>query len=326
MSQEQLERRVTAADVAHAAGVSRATVGFVLNDTPGQTISPGTRKRVLEEADRLGYRPHRAARALASGQSHIVLLVLPDWPIEHSLGANLDEASQALDEAGYSLVTWTPHAEGHSRPLWESLQPDVVLGMVPLSEEQRAGIRSSGARIVDPGSDEAPPSEAQWFQSGPALQVEHLVDLGHRHLAYADTPDPRLRSLSEDRFDLARSTADRFGVDLGRTAIAGESAALLLEWLKSGVTGVVAYNDDIAAQVVGDAVRAGLQVPQDLAVVGHDDAPISRLMLPSISTIHVDNAGLGRYLAALALNAAEGSPMPPSDVVSSISLIHRESS
>ena len=67
-------RRVTAADIAREVGVSRATVGFVLNATAGQTISPATRERVLEAAGRLGYRPHLAAQALASGRNHIVLL------------------------------------------------------------------------------------------------------------------------------------------------------------------------------------------------------------------------------------------------------------
>lgn len=60
-------RRATAADIARAVGVSRATVGYVLNDTPGQTISQATRERVLESARRLGYRPRAAAQALASG-------------------------------------------------------------------------------------------------------------------------------------------------------------------------------------------------------------------------------------------------------------------
>src|SRR5690625_354370 len=85
-------KRVTAADVARALGLSRATVGFVLNNTPGQTIPEQTRRRVLAEAERLGYRPHTAARALASGRSHIVLVVLPDWPIDYSLRRHLEEA------------------------------------------------------------------------------------------------------------------------------------------------------------------------------------------------------------------------------------------
>jgi DNA-binding LacI/PurR family transcriptional regulator len=74
---ETTTKRVTAADVARSLGLSRATVGFVLNDTPGQTIPAATRDRVLAEAKRLGYRANTAAQALASGRSRIILLVPP---------------------------------------------------------------------------------------------------------------------------------------------------------------------------------------------------------------------------------------------------------
>ena len=103
-------KRVTAADVASELGISRATVGYVLNDTPGQTISEATKRRVLAKAQSLGYQPNRAAQALASGSSRIVLLILPDWPLDHSMRAHLDETSLALEDAGYSLVTFTEHA------------------------------------------------------------------------------------------------------------------------------------------------------------------------------------------------------------------------
>src|SRR5690606_20782706 len=144
-------KRVTAADVARSLGLSRATVGFVLNDTPGQTISEATRERVLAEAARLGYRPHSAARALASGRSHIVLLLLPDWPMDHAMRAHLDEASLVLDQAGYSLVTTTPHPGGQAVPLWESLDPDVVVSLAPVPDAQFAGIAATRARTIIPG-------------------------------------------------------------------------------------------------------------------------------------------------------------------------------
>ena len=90
-------------------------------------------------------------------------------------------------------------------------------------------------------------------------------------------------------------------------------------------TGVVAYNDDIGAEVIGAALRQQLLIPQGLAVVGHDDAPISRLLLPSMTTIRVDTAGLGRYLAALALSAAQGIERPVADGTAIATLIKRES-
>ncbi len=110
MTRRPTTRRVTAADVARSLGLSRATVGFVLNDTPGQSIPDATRQRVLAEAERMGYRPHRAAQTLASGRSRIVLLQLPDWPIGASLRAHLDAAAATLDEAGYAMGV--DHAEG----------------------------------------------------------------------------------------------------------------------------------------------------------------------------------------------------------------------
>jgi DNA-binding LacI/PurR family transcriptional regulator len=316
-------RRVTAADIARSLGISRATVGFVLNDTPGQTISARTRERVLAEARRLGYRPHSAARALATGQTRIILLVLPDWPIEYSLGTHLDEASLTLDEAGYSLVTWTPHATGRARPLWETLQPDVVMSLVPFTEEQAETIRRSGAEVVTHAAN----SPALEYSQGPALQVEHLAERGHRKVAFAATSDPRLRELCEQRSALAAATAARLGIRLEQIVVRDEDVARVVQrWRARGVTAVAAYNDTIAALVVGGALRQGIAVPGGLAVIGHDESPIARMMVPSLSTVHVDTAGLGRYVAALALHAATGAPAPQAGPETRARLIARESS
>src|SRR6185312_9765886 len=86
-------RRVTSADVARLAGVSRATVSYVLNETPGQTISISTRGRVLDAAARLGYAPSAAARTLRTGRSDVVLCLLPDWPIGPEVGSMLGNLS-----------------------------------------------------------------------------------------------------------------------------------------------------------------------------------------------------------------------------------------
>jgi len=318
-------RRVTTADIARSLGISRATVGFVLNDTPGQTISGATRQRVLAEAERLGYRPHRAAQALASGQSRIVLLVLPDWPIEFSLGNHLEEASLALDEAGYSLVTWTRHAGGRARPLWETLQPDVVMSLTPLDPDTVAAIRRGGAVVVTNDDPSAPP-EPLAFGVGPALQIEHLVERGHRRVVYATSPDPRIADLVAERASVAEAAAAAAGVELTTHVVVDLEPQDVLAWHDAGVTAVAGYNDDIAARVLNAALRAGLEVPGRLAVVGHDDAPISQLVLPSLSTVRVDNAGLGRFFAAIALHAATGAPPPEAGPETRATLIQRASS
>jgi DNA-binding LacI/PurR family transcriptional regulator len=324
-------KRVTAADVARSLGLSRATVGFVLNDTPGQTIPAATRDRVLAEARRLGYRANMAAQALASGRSRIILLVLPDWPLDYSMRTHLDEASLALDEAGYSLVTMTPHPGGHARPLWETLRPDVVIGMAPFTPEQLAEIRDSGvAHIIPPvAAGELSAADDLGFADGPRLQVEHLLERGHRRLAFAASADPRIADLVAQRRELASQTLSRQN---GSTLVAeapiteANAADHLRAWMDQGVDGVVAYNDDIAAIALGAALRSNIAVPGELAIVGHDDTPLARLVVPALSTVRVDNAGLGRYLAELALSAATDSAPPLAGPETDAYLVIRETS
>jgi DNA-binding LacI/PurR family transcriptional regulator len=316
---------VTAADIAAEAGVSRATVGFVLNQTPGQTISTQTRDRVFEVADRLGYRPHLAARALASGRSMIVVHVLPDWPLDHSMRAHLDAASEALDAAGYTLVSYTPHEDGRTRPLWETLSPDVVIGTVPFAQEDVVAMRASGIEHIVPSPGVRSPALASTpFGRGPAMQIEHLVQLGHRRIGFAATTDARLRALLEDRVGLAEQTATRLGVEHFEVEGVGDAARALARWRAAGITAVAAYNDEVAAAVLRAALQAGLSVPEDLSIVGHDDTPFSSLLFPAMTTIRVDTAMVGRYLADTALGAL-GGPDPAPLPAEAATLVVRES-
>src|ERR1700759_2300938 len=121
-------RRVTSADVARMAGVSRATVSYVLNDTPHQTISSGTRSRVLDAAARLGYAPSAAARALRTGRSEGVLCLLPDWPIRAEAGSVVANLSTALARHGLTLVA--PPGNREDRPIteiWKAITPAAVI-------------------------------------------------------------------------------------------------------------------------------------------------------------------------------------------------------
>lgn len=295
--------------------MSRATVGFVLNNTPGQTISESTRARVLAEAARLGYRPSRTAQALARGRSAVILFVLPDWPVEFTMRQYLEEATHVLDEAGYSLVTYTRHASDRTRPLWELLDPEVVVGMRPFDADELASMRACGITKIFPASEfgQTDP-DVPVIDAGPVLQVRHLFELDHRRLAFAASPDPRLAPLVEVRERIAQDTAARLGLDrLDVRAVdhRDESARhAVMAWHEAGVTGVVAYNDDSAAVVAGAALRAGIAVPDELAVIGADDTPLASMFVPSLSTVRLDIAEVGRYVARLALNKADGRPAP----------------
>lgn len=327
MSPTTSSRRVTASDIARSLSLSRATVGFVLNDTPGQTISEATRTRVLDEAKRLGYRPHTAARALASGRTRIVLLVLPDWPLDFNLRRNIEEASLALDEAGYTLITYTPHPTGQARPLWETLQPDIVMSMTTFAPGVAASIRASGITRLIP--DPQAPVAEEYSEEGPVLQVQHLFDLGHRKIAYAGSSDPRVADLVATRQRRASEAARERGLDRlpsRNIELTDASAMEAIEvWRGAGVTSIVAYNDDIAGTLVGASLRHGIRVPDDLSIVGHDDTPLASMFEPRLSTIRMNSIGLGRYLAQLALSGVEEREAPSVGPELQVALIPRES-
>ncbi|ONH52056.1 LacI family transcriptional regulator [Frankia sp. CcI49] len=330
-SESATGRRVTAQDVAREAGVSRATVGFVLNNTPGQTIPEHTRERVLRAAARLDYRPNSAARALASGRSRIILLVLPDWPIEFRLQNYLDEASLVLDRAGYSLVTYTRHPDRTSRPLWESLSPDLVVGPAPFSAPDIASMLACGVREIYPDPDHPGTTDVSLaISAGPELQVEHLHGTGHRRLVYAAFTEDHPSSMIIARHRAASDRARSLGLaalGLERIHYRDDSPDdAIRRWLGTGITGVVAFNDDVAAAVTGAAVRAGLRMPADLAVIGHDDSPISAMFVPALSTIRFDTAALGRGFADFALHLIDGRPLPASYAVPKPVLVRRATS
>ncbi|MFE3828534.1 LacI family DNA-binding transcriptional regulator [Streptomyces sp. NPDC059092] len=330
MSDASTPRRPTATDVARAAGVSRATVGFVLNQTPGKTISRSTSERVRDEAARLGYRPNGAARTLAGGRSRIVLLVLPDWPMEHTLRDYVEEAALVLEDAGYSLVTHTRRSDGRTRPLWESLHPDIVFGFAPFAPDEVASMRDCGIPKIFPDPARGEPFDISLAVSaGPRLQVQHLYDRGCRSLAYATWAPARPPFLAEARHRAAQAHAHSLGLPplgLRNTDHRDGSADLAVrEWRDTGVTGVAAFNDEVAAAAVGAAVRAGIRVPEELAVIGHDDTPLAAMFVPSLSSIHFSTTALGRFFADLALRELDGRPLPRREATENATLVRRES-
>src|SRR3954447_23105442 len=123
---------VTSADVARAAGVSRATVSYVLNDAPGRALSPETRATVLRVATELGYQPNALARSLKRGRSNTVLLPLPGTPMNSVLSSLFSACTVALAPRGLSLVL---DVSEHDDPdaqadAWAGLAPAAVLDLV----------------------------------------------------------------------------------------------------------------------------------------------------------------------------------------------------
>jgi DNA-binding LacI/PurR family transcriptional regulator len=310
--------RVTSADVARLAGVSRATVSYVLNDTPRQTISANTRTRVLEAAASLGYAPSAAARTLRTGRSDVVLCLLPDWPIGDEVGNMLGNLSTELARSGLTFVVHPGNRE--DRPIseiWKAITPAAVIAFADFSPEEIAAMRSAGVALVVAllGRE---PQDGRELEVPQQLvgrrQAEHLAAAGHRRIGYAFPDDERLRIFAEPRLAGVRAACLRQGIDEpARETVAldaGQAADSVRRWRAAGVTAVCAYNDEVALAVLAGARLLGLDVPADLALIGVDDIPSARLAAPPLTTITTDQRKVAAHLCATVLAAMSGNPGP----------------
>ncbi|MER6083914.1 LacI family DNA-binding transcriptional regulator [Streptomyces sp. NPDC001833] len=299
--------RVTLTDVAKASGVSRATVSFVLNDDPRQTISTATRERVLAAARELGYVPHGIARALREGASRIVALNVDqglEGNFSRSYVLGLDEELAAHDHV--LLVR-------HGRAAPENLQR-ILDAIAP-----RAVLRLGEAYMQGHEPDDEDWERGFAFNAG--LQIGYLAERGHSHIAMA-MPDHDF-PLTEARLGFAREAARRLGLPSLRRFVvprprrAGEAAVAAALAAHPEVTALAAFDDDIALRSLTALRDLGRQVPGDLAVIGFDETEYGSLSTPALTTVRIDAEVLGRIAAreALGLDTGDLAPVPGRVVV-----------
>ena len=300
-------RRVTTNDVAREAGVSRATVSYVLNDAPNQRISEATRESVRAAAKRLGYEPSAAARVLRLGRSDLVVMVLPDVPLGAAMVQFMRRLSTALHRLDRALVVHPlPRGAEDARHLWHVLSPGAALRMDGHGSRDAELFRHLGipaARVVysreelaqaqaeDDGCVLVLPNEACGL-----LQVQCVVNAGHHRLAYAYPSDRSLAPWAEPRLAGVREGCAERGLDAPEVTTVSDDLsscrAAARAWVQSGVTAVCAYNDDLAIALLEAAAIEGIAVPQDLAVIGVDDVPAAATSTPPLTTVGFEAAGL----------------------------------
>jgi DNA-binding LacI/PurR family transcriptional regulator len=318
-------KRVTSQDVARAAGVSRTTVSFVLNRKPGWSIPEETRNRVLDAARRLDYRPPASARALAAGRGDVVLLAVPDLPVCAGISRFISELAVAL--AGHGLTLVTHPASEHGRPLPDvcaTLEALAVTALESFSEEMTEALYRAGAKVVLPAADPGPA-----MREVGRIQGAHLAGRGHRLLGYALPAEPGLAPMARQRMDGVAHACAAAGIgppvaaEVSLDAASAERA--VADWAARSVTGVCAFNDEVAMAVIAGARARGLAVPGAMAVVGADDIPVARLVAPSLSTVVFDLREAGRYRAEAIVAGLERQEEPPGRPDVGPRLIQRES-
>jgi DNA-binding LacI/PurR family transcriptional regulator len=292
----------TSADVARRAGVSRATVSYVLNDTASGRVSEQTRQRVRAAADELGYIPHAAARSLRAGHSGIVLLAAPEVTLGPLFNEFFSELRVGLRDHGYTAVLYGDHSRnaedaGESAArMWAELRPTAVLAGLGTAVTPRAVemLRRSGTRaVINMGGPPVPGTHSLTLDQSRigAVAANHLLDRGHRSFGVVVPTDPGLDVFSHPRLAGVLDAVAAFpddGVRVERLDLdytEESAAALAAGWRGLGLSGLFSYNDEFAMLLMSAFQDAGVAVPDEVAMVGADDLMLARLLRPRLTSV-----------------------------------------
>lgn len=325
----------TSADVARLAGVSRATVSYVLNNTSAVRISEPTRRRVHEAAKELGYVPHAAARSLRAGHSRMVLMPAPSIPVGPLYSQFISELQWALGRLDYTVVQYgSVGLQGdEAARAWAELRPVAVL--VPgagLGPQGVALLRRSGARAVVTLGPEAVEGAHALLMDHAGVghsAAGHLYARGRRRIGVVVPEESGLEAFSLPRLAGARGALHGTDATLTELPLAYEeqaAAKLAVRWRDLGLDAVFAYNDEYAMLLMRALQDEGIRIPEDTAMIGADDLLLGRLLRPRLSTVHLELPS-GRDLAELVDRAVrEPGAATETHTVLGATVVHRDSS
>lgn len=306
---------VTIRDVAAKAGVSVATVSRVLNRKA--PVKEETSRQVLEIARSLRYVPNVAARSLSSRRSHTVGVVLPDVH-----GEFFSEVIRGIDIAarkeGYHILVSGSHSDAGELVEVVDTMRGRVDGLIVMSPEDTANtVRGQLPRdlplvLLNAYGEEQDGVTIDNYGGAHAM-VQHLASLGHKDIAFIRGPEhnsdarERLRGYRHGMRRVVRGGTRSLEVagDFGEES--GYVGAKAIAAMVPRPTAVFAANDSMAVGALSGFAALGWKVPDNMAVVGFDDIPIARYVTPSLTTVHVEIAELGRRAFDL-LSGALGQP------------------
>jgi LacI family transcriptional regulator len=331
---------VTLKDVARAAGIHYSTASRALDPTKRSLVNAATAARVQEVAENLGYRQHLVARSLRQGRTNTIGVVVPDldnpsWaPILHGL-------TDALDESGYLvLISETLDDPRRYRRLMEKLaawRVDAIVSAASrlsdaqyLREFARHGVPVLLMTRTLPSHEFVNINDNS--AHGGSVAAEHLVHLGHQLLAELRGPVDiqQCRDRSRGFCDEAERRGARV-LDFPQNAESTtheEGRRLMNRLLDSAgdaVTAVFAHNDLMAVGAMDALTERGLRCPEDVSIIGYNDAPLVDHLTPPLSTIRLPAMDLGTLAGESVIKLIERSELPPASATVTPQLVVRGS-
>jgi LacI family transcriptional regulator len=283
-------------DIAKLAGVNPSTVSRALSK-PGR-INSETEERIQAAAKLLNYRLNPTARALPTGRTHILGLLLADItnPMFFDMVRGADRAARLR---GYTLILAESQESGEREAeAAERVEPSVdglILVTTRLGDERIRDLASRKPLVVINRTVDGVHSVVPQLEPGIGQALSHLADLGHTSIAFLS--GPATSWMNRARWDVLRAEAPSRGMNIieigpGLPALDGGRAALS-RVVASAVTAVMAYNDLMAIGLMLAAQDHGLSVPGQLSIIGFDDIFGSEFTSPPLSTVRAPLGPMG---------------------------------
>lgn len=330
---------ITISDIAAKAGVSRATVSYVLNEkSTSVKISEATRSRVLETAAELGYRRNELARAVTTGKSRMLgfwVMQSNREPVVRVLAGAMKEA----DANGYFIkMLGFDNDALDSRILERSIEWRLsgIIGIHAPGATMRnlyPQIQATGIPFVAVDSQQPPQGCLNILAdsaAGMRAIAEHLIELGHRRIAFLGGQNSAIDSISGEREQAFLSALRRRGLSKNAIVEQGDWSVELSDWQNDATaqaarrlldktprpTAIACASDHIAMIVVRVAAERALQVPQDISVTGFDDVTAAALYNPPLTTVAQPFEAMGRMAVRHLLNLPDdGTELLPAPLI-----------
>lgn len=335
-----MARKVRIKDVAERAGVSVASVSFVLNNVEGARVAPETRERIKAAARELGYQPNTVARGLRTQRTHMIGFISDEIATTPFAGQMIQGAHDAAHKAGYLLLMLNTGGDVEEQHLAARalVQRQIDGAIVATMYHQRIEIPEELAGIPHVALDAEPVSGAVSSVvpdefGGAVAVVSELITAGHRRIGHITDRDwPIAKGL---RLDAYRHCLLSNDLPAGDSLVAadepsshgGYRAAQVLLNAANPPTAIFCYNDRMAMGAYRAAAEHGLRIPQDLSIAGYDDQQlISDAIAPGLTTAALPHYDMGVWAVETLLHQITSTaPVVPQRHLMPCPLIRRHS-
>lgn len=305
--------------IAQDLGISTATVSNALSGKG--RVSEQMIKRIKTRANELGYRPSNAARALKTGHSGILGLVMPDLsnPLFPRIAQHLSMAAEARD-LGILIADSRGSAARQSEALAHFF--DRGVDGVVIVPQRGTSPTATGVPMVTISTPSDPRNTVSADHvGGGALLGAHLRDLGHRQVVMLGGD-----SVSEVQQDRMRGMIHGLGPQaVAQTVWGAPGMAALPDLVAQGATAILATSDLLALGAVSHLTRAGLSVPRDVSLTGFDDLPLATAMHPRLTTTAQDMEPIAERALTLLTEMISGAAPPAEGQTVPMRLVVRDS-